>query len=247
MNHDVGSGKHCTRSGARQTQLAVWGIGCSGLADSVSRGRSDATYETTSLRSISLVPFSPIARRADLVSDRGSRQSEAGIPARLRTARTAARTSRGPTTVRQVSVSVVSHRFCRSHRRSDPHHCVVSSASRGPTGPQGRIPFVNEFAYALAAEFQKIRYAVHAADGRAPPEVVQNPVRVFAGLYRHGPTCRRSGRRYRRARLPGLALRGWRMRPVKTNARRRKHPMLRKRSQFVGPRAQAALRATRPP
>ena len=59
-------------------------------------------------------------------------------------------------------------------------------ASPGPADLQGRRPFINEFVHALAAKFQKIRNAVPVAHGRAPGEIIESPIRVFAGLYRQG-------------------------------------------------------------
>ncbi len=48
------------------------------------------------------------------------------------------------------------------------------------------MPLVKEFPQALATELQKVRNVVHSSHGDAPPEIVERPVLVFAGLYRQG-------------------------------------------------------------
>ena len=58
-------------AGRAVAALGSLGYRLFGPADSASRGRSGARYETTSLRSISLAPFSPIGRSATLISDVG--------------------------------------------------------------------------------------------------------------------------------------------------------------------------------
>ena len=48
------------------------------------------------------------------------------------------------------------------------------------------MPLVEEFLQALATELQKVRNIVHGSHGRGPPEIVERPALVFAGLYRQG-------------------------------------------------------------
>jgi len=48
------------------------------------------------------------------------------------------------------------------------------------------MPLVEEFPQVLATELQKARNVVHASHGPAPPEIVERPVPVFAGLYCQG-------------------------------------------------------------
>ena len=75
---------------------------------------------------------------------------------------------------------------CRRPKFGRPLQPVDSGDWAGVVCLWRRVPLFDEFADALAAEFQEIRYTLHATRARAPLEFVDDPVRVFVGLYRRG-------------------------------------------------------------